>query len=254
MKKFVSLVALALGIASMPAAAAPTPTLNFELNGTYEDTTGSVTFTNATGSFSGGDAVSGGLAFQPNGGPSLDTPDGLATYSVEMLFSLDNVGSYRKLIHFKDTGVDAGFYIWDGKVTIYQGGRQAVAPEATRLANGQMAHLVLTRDASGDAVSAYLNGVHLFNYTDTADTLVFQSMAGFFHDEGRTGSETTSGFADFIRFYDAPLSGDDVSYLYNGGDYRRFEAVQPDPVTEPAMLGLLGLGALGIAAARRRRG
>src|SRR5262249_34448231 len=131
---------------------------DYELNGSYAD------------SF-------GGPALVPNGGTlgttgySFGAHEGLRlrwaltnprNYSIEMVFNISNISSYRRLIEFKNLQADTGLYDFNGSLQFYNtatGPSNAITPNVN-------VDLLLTRDAATKEVIGYINGVEQFSFTD----------------------------------------------------------------------------------------
>src|SRR5262249_32305612 len=81
----------------------------YELNGSYADALGGPPLTPA-----GGTLGPSGYTFAEGQGPSLSSAVSPTTYSLEMLFRIDDTSSYRKLLDFKNRTSDDGLYNLNG--------------------------------------------------------------------------------------------------------------------------------------------
>ena len=106
-----------------------------------------------------------------------------------------------------------------------------------------LARVVVTRDASTNLITAYVNGVQQISFTDSGGAAIFNGPGGimhFFQDDNAVGGEASAGVVEYIRIYDAPLTAGEVAGL-------------TDPVVpEPTALALAAL-ATGIVGLRQRR-
>lgn len=204
----------------------------YDLNGSLADQLGGSALTN-----NGATLGASGLTFGVNQGPSLSSAITSNNYSIEMVFSLDAISNYRKLIDFKDRAVDTGLYNQNGNLAFYN----VAASSSPAFTVGQSEHLVLTRDSGTNTVVGYVNGVQLISFVDTSSLAVFSganSIIHFLRDDSIQGTEASSGFLDRIRIYDGALSAAQVLDIYNGGQ-------PPAGIPEPGSLTLLLAGALG---------
>mgnify|MGYP002778101699 CR=1 FL=1 len=245
------LVALAgLAGAAAPLAAQPrvAPTHAYSLNGSLAESAGGPALESM-----GGSVGSTGYAFAPGQGLRLSGLTG-GVYSIEMVFALERVTGYRKVLDFDDRQSDDGFYVQNGWATFYRNG--AVSSDAALFAGGTSAHLVLTRDAD-KRITAYVDGVQALSFVDTYDTGAF-GTGGFLHllvDDRSTGYEQAAGFLDWARVYDRALTGEQVRDRFARGD-DPLGGDTPPPVTttpEPATVALMGAGLLALCLAARRR-
>jgi len=252
LKVFAAAAALAAVFVS-GATQAATPTHSYEFSGNLADQLGGASMQlnpGAPSSYSGvGDAA--GFDFAFNQGPNVANAFASSDiYSIEMYFSLDSVGGgYRRLVDFKNNTTDEGLYYLGDSLVLYN----TNLPFDVNATSGQLAHLVLTRDA-GSQFKVYYNGALALSQSDAAGRARLTGpnrIVRFFDDDG--SSEASSGFVDFIRTYDVALGASDVAGLYNAGAPVRVDGVGavPEPATWAMMI--LGLGGVGAAMRARRR-
>ena len=209
----------------------------YELNGSFADT------------FSGPSLVPGGVGtfdaltyhFGANQGLSLSGAlPSSATYSILVDFKFTALGSFKKIIDFKNLASDAGLYsLGESSLTFFPGiSGPSAMPIDTWL------RLVITRDAT-DTFTCYKDGALEFSFADPSGVAVFSepgSIIRFFKDDAASGGfEAVAGVADRIEIYDDALTSTQVATL--GGP----------AIPEPASAALLLLGGLALAARRRRK-
>ena len=218
-----------LGLTSLMAVALASPaqaTLlhNYDLNGSLADSLGGPALT-ANGSVLG----ASGYTFGANQGLSLSglnlAADG--AYEIELGFSFDTLGGYRKIIDFSDLLLDSGLYTLGNELNFYP----VVTGASGVFQSGQLVSLLLVRTAAG-SVNASVNGAPEFGFSDTSNLAISNTLK-FFIDDFATGQfEASSGYVDYIRISDtAPVSA----------------------VPLPGALPLLAAGLAGLGWAGRRR-
>jgi hypothetical protein len=202
----------------------------YELNGSLKDQLGGPDLV-----ANGGSLKAQGYAFQPNQGLQLREDLG-ADYTIDMVFHLDTLGSWRKIVDFSDLKKDIGFYASGSAFSLYDYGGSAgkiAAKQDVRLTLSRTADAILNVYQDGKLVVALNDSKHYADFTG--------HYANFFRDDNN-GGEATAGAVGFIHVYDNALNAAEVRQL-----------LQASQVAEPAsaLLVLCGIGMLGIA--RRRR-
>ena len=112
---------------------------------------------------------------------------------------------------------------------------------------GTEADLAITYTAASGTATVYVNGAQVG--TGTVPGFVLSTVAGGAFDgiNGNgpfTGDPDASASTDDFRIYNAALTPGQVAFVAAAG---------PNAVPEPASLGLIGLGALGLVGRRTRR-
>ena len=216
-------LAAILSLTSLLPAAAQTHV--YTLNNTYADANGGPSLTP-----DGGTLSSAGYAFGKDQGLTLNSGINATNYSVDLTFSLTDLGGYRKLVDFGNLGPDTGLYLLNGQLDFYNV-TGAVGPV---VAANQSVEVLLTRDGVTGQVTGSVNGVQQFSFLDTGNIAVFNapnSVIHFFEDDAATGGNEASG-------------GTVTRIVLNG-------AAVPEAST-PLSLGLLlGLGGAALLARRR---
>ena len=131
--------------------------------------------------FAGG----GGLALAPT-----TRVVGSSEYTIEVLFRLDLLAGYRKIIDFREGAADAGLYLLDGCLTFLPREQDAL----TKIGSDSYVQIVLTRDAA-DRVVGYVDGVRQFAFNDRGGLAKVGGSDGlrFFVDDATTTGEHSSG-------------------------------------------------------------
>ena len=127
-------------------------------------------------------------------------------YTIVMLFRLDQVSGFRRLLDFKAAAFDVGLYVNSGYLYFYPSA-QGPAPAITA---GAYYQVVLTRD--GTNLVGYVNGAQQFSFADSSNYGVLSSANDlrFFKDDG---AEESSGAVARIRLYAAAMPPAQVALL-----------------------------------------
>ena len=151
--------------------------------------------------FAGG----GGLALAPT-----TRVVGRSEYTIEVLFRLDLLAGYRKIIDFSEGASDAGLYLLDGCLTFFPREQDAL----TKIGSDSYVQIVLTRDAA-DRVVGYVDGVRQFAFNDRGGLAKVGGSDGlrFFVDDATTTGEHSSGSVSQIRLFDQALTANEVALL-----------------------------------------
>lgn len=202
---------------AVPAAAAKLPPAEhaWSLNLTLEDELGGPAMTAVGGQLRGTQ-----FRFLSNEGLGVTGGVQPAGYSIEMRFMPYEVSGWRRLIDFKNRSSDTGLYIDDGRIGFVSTDVHLGADVLFR--SGVMVDLLLTRDASTNLVSVYVDGVLALQHDDSVGTAVFdtdpggQTQAWFFVDDLSVPNEATAGRLEHVRSFDRVLSVADALRLAKG--------------------------------------
>jgi hypothetical protein len=126
------------------------------------------------------------------------------------------VNGYKRIMDFKDSQVDAGLYVHNGRLDFYPVAEAtgiAIAPE-------RYVVVVLTRDSSG-IVTGYVNGVQQLSFNDasTQDAVIdTNNTLRFFRDNefGSNPNEASGGAVARVQMYNEPLSAEEVAASFGG--------------------------------------
>ncbi|MBV8501659.1 MAG: PEP-CTERM sorting domain-containing protein [Paucibacter sp.] len=170
-----------------------------------------------------------------------------STYTIEMKFALDtaaNTNAWSDVLNFHNS--DDELYVFCGASPDHG----ATSPCTLQLypytgAGGIMSNVVtdmiFSRDGSSNTVQAWLNGVQIIsNMPDPSGFAVFNTpgnLITFFQDDTQTTVENAAGVVSSIKIFDQVYTPNNIP---NGS------------VPEPTSIALVGLGLLGIGAARRQ--
>ncbi|OSP56581.1 hypothetical protein BV911_01065 [Pseudoruegeria sp. SK021] len=228
---------LAAGLAlAHPAQSQAASLLNaFEFWSDFSDAVGT-----ATASSTGGTVTAGELVFSANGGPRIDLPSQIKTFTLAMKFRLDTTAGKTKLLDFRTLASDGGLYNQNSSLVFFD----TQPPTATGLLTANKDHvLVFNRNDSSKLVDIYLDGSRVISFLDpTGMTIGYQGHIHVLEDDKTTSkTQAVSGVLDYVRIYDAALSPTQIATI--GLPQEPIPPVAPVPL--PAPLALLA-GALGL--------
>jgi CSLREA domain-containing protein len=137
---------------------------------------------------------------------------GNSSYTVVMLFELDTLVGYRRIIDFKNGTSDRGLYFQGGLLRFFP-----AAQGSTEVVENSYVQVALTRDASSKAVVGYVDGVQQFAFTDAANDAVINAnnILRFFRDNqsGGTTTEHSAGSVARVRLYNKVLPPSEIAAL-----------------------------------------
>jgi hypothetical protein len=150
------------------------------------------------------------------------------------------VSGYRRILDFKDGGLDAGLYSFAGRLSF----PPVIFGSESVISAGAALTILVTRIGSTNTLTGYASGIEQFSIVDGAGNGIFSTPGArmvFFRDDNVFPGERTSGATTSIRIFDRGLSPTEVVALYA-------------PIPEPGTwaLTLAGLGLLGWASLRKR--
>ena len=234
------ILSLCMAIGAVAAGSASAQTIHaYEFNnGLTDSVVGGVALQpsfrgTATGTVSGGF-----YNFQQGAGLSLNSQLPGATYTIDIMATFANVDGYRKLVSFNNLNDDAGLYIYNGGLTLFN----VATGSANVVAAGTAFDARLSRNGATGLITGYLNGVLQFSYTDTANSFLASTNLYFLRDDLAQNGEDSAGSADFIRISNVATGAPPVVPPVSG---------VPEASTWAMMIA--GFGMVGFAMRRRQK-
>lgn len=201
-------LAIALIGANVAILANSIPAHSYDLTVSFADTLGGPSLVPR-----GGTLVPGsGYGFGPNQG--LDLGSGLANpanYSIRMIFKLDVISGYRKLLDIQNLSSDQGWYNIKGNLQFYN---QKPGSDSVFSA-GVFRDVLLTRNGSTGEIKGYVQGNLEVDFIDSDGAGIFtgpNNLIKFFQDDFATGQrEASGGTVTRIEIFDQPITPSMVS-------------------------------------------
>ena len=178
-------LAAALGLATLLPAAAQSHV--YTLNNTFADTNGGSSLTPDGGTLN----PTGGYTFGKNQGLTLSNVLNGSNYSIDMTFSMTDLGGYKKLLDFNGLVNDAGLYFLNGNLDFFP-----IAAGPVTAGVDQSETVNLTRDGVTQVVTGSVNGIQQFSFIDSGKIAVFDQpgeVMHFFEDDSHTSGNEASG-------------------------------------------------------------
>jgi OOP family OmpA-OmpF porin len=126
------------------------------------------------------------------------------SFTVEIYFKMDTLGSWKRVLDFKNRKSDYGSYIYDGKLNFYDYAISEKAPVRAK----QYIHYVLSRDFDTKMIKMYVNGLAKVEFKDpgTEGMLDQDQVLNFFQDDLVANHEASAGSVALIRLYDRVMT------------------------------------------------
>jgi OOP family OmpA-OmpF porin len=126
------------------------------------------------------------------------------SFTVEIYFKLDTLGSWKRVLDFKNRKSDFGSYIYDGKLNFYDFAISEKAP----IRRNQYLHYVYTRDFETKTIKMYINGLSKLEFKDpgTEGVLDQDQVLNLFQDDLIANHEASAGSVALIRIYDRVMT------------------------------------------------
>jgi hypothetical protein len=229
---------LAAGMMTGFAGFGASPVHIYDLNGSLDDSLGGLPLVSNGGSL----ATFGYYTFGANQGPTFLGEASLAdSYTIGLRFSFEEIGSWRKIVDFKQRSSDAGLYNFNGALEFYPITSIGTFPQNT------FVDVVISRDGVTDVVSAYIEGQPALSFVDSGNLAVADLVSGnalfeLLRDDFQVGPhESSAGVLDRVVVYQGALTAEEIP-----------NAVEVPEAGTTAAIGTVGLLAVGQWLRRRK--
>lgn len=176
------------------------------------------------------------------------------TYSIEIYFVFDQLGSWKRVIDWKNRTTDHGAYIYNGNLDFYP----YIETDSAFVIAGEYTYYVLTRDSASMQMKIYTDTKLGITYTDINGDAVLDTanVLNFFQDDLQVQNETSSGAIALLNIYNYVLDSNaiktnftnlqgqifSVNNMKNQGTIR----VYPNPATNNLVIDLNPLRSQGM--------
>jgi hypothetical protein len=211
----------------------------YALRGTLADNLGGESLTAL-----GGQLTALGYVFAPNQGLSFMSRNfNPASYSIEFTFNLTTTSGLTKIVDFQNLATDAGLYARNATLAF----TPITSASTQDLAPGTNTNVVVTRDATTNIVTTYVNGQQRLSFHDPLSLAVPPGLSNRlnFLTNDRNEPNGSGGLIDHLRVFEGVLNQAEVTQLFNLGN--------PSVVPEPPVYVMVMIGMAAAVAARRFR-
>jgi OmpA-OmpF porin, OOP family len=146
--------------------------------------------------------------FEANSGLQFNNNDAKGflsgSYTVEVYFRLTDLGSWKRVLDFKNQKSDNGCYIYEGRLNFFNFATGEKAP----VKPNEYVHYVFSRDAETHMIKMYVDGESKVEFRDPGDEAVLGSdqVLNFFQDDLIAKNEASAGAVALIRLYDRVMT------------------------------------------------
>jgi hypothetical protein len=136
-----------------------------------------------------------------------------STYSIELYFMFDELGSWKRVIDWKNRTTDYGAYVYDGKLNFYP----YVYSDSAPIVAGQYTYYIVTRDAATKNLKIYTDAKEEIHFTDdNGDGVIDTShVLNFFVDDLVVRNEASPGAVALLNLYNYVLDSTTIKHKYD---------------------------------------
>ena len=151
------------------------------------------------------------------------------TYTIEMYFRFDNLGSWKRVIDWKNRKSDGGAYFFNNQLNFYPIVYSGVAP----VVPNEYTYYVVTRDSATRQVLIYADANVHATFTDNNDNALLDSdnILNFFQDDNAVPNEASAGAIAQLKIYNYKLSDTAITQNYTNlpGEIMSAQALSARP-------------------------
>ena len=170
-----------------------------------------------------------------------------STYSIELYFVFDELGSWKRVIDWKNRTTDDGAYVYDGKLNFYP----YVYSDSAPVVASQYTYYVVTRDGITKNLKIYTDAKTEISFTDANnDGMIDTShVLNFFVDDLVVQNEASPGAVALLNLYNYVLDSTAIKHKFDSlhgqlfavrelGNNKASLRVYPNPVSEKVNIDL----------------
>ncbi|HLP19521.1 MAG TPA: LamG-like jellyroll fold domain-containing protein, partial [Chitinophagales bacterium] len=154
------------------------------------------------------------FCFNAGGGFSYPNNSITGSYSINVLFKLNVLSGYSRIIDFSNSSADAGFYLLNNCLNFYPNGNVGTCPYF----QPNIYYLfTFVRDGNTNVISVYVNGVLFASYTDTGNIYKPATSSTpiiFFRDDNTVPCEAKAGCVKYASISQQLLTANQVDSIY----------------------------------------
>lgn len=136
------------------------------------------------------------------------------SYTIEIYFEFDELGSWKRVVDWKNRKTDRGAYVYNGLLNFYNILYSQEAPVVAE----EFTYYVITRDAVTKKVLIYTDAEVKIDFIDNnGDALVdADGVLNFFFDDLQVPNEASSGSVGMLKLYNYPLDSTKIQENWIG--------------------------------------
>jgi hypothetical protein len=136
-----------------------------------------------------------------------------STYSIELYFVFDELGSWKRVIDWKNRKTDYGAYVYNGQLNFYPYIYSDTAPVVA----GEYTYYTVTRDKATKNLKIYTDARTYVNFIDAAGDAVMDTahVLNFFQDDRMVPNEASSGAVALLNIYNYVLDSATIKHKFD---------------------------------------
>jgi hypothetical protein len=137
-----------------------------------------------------------------------------STYTIELYFVFDELGSWKRVIDWKNRTSDHGAYVYNGEINFYPWVYSNSAPVVA----GEYTYYVVTRNGVTNDLKVYTDALVEVEFNDnTYDGVIdtAYNVLNFFQDDLQVQNEASSGAVALLNIYNYELDSATIKHKFD---------------------------------------